>query len=180
MWIHWTSGWSDSMLLQLIALDPRDNLFVEKFLGIKPFVPVPAVPKPNQAVTGLSQGKLPQSLPTHLSQDHQHPLALPPKGFPKYVLLNDKGSEKEVTKEILTPSRNTPEDSWLIKELLFNPQAEEEAVKRWLEKELLPATPGLTVELHPEEELQMLSEVNSISSKVKTDSHTLWSSFVIS
>ena len=180
MWIHWTSGWSDSMLLQLIALDPRDKLFVEKFLGIKPFDSVPAVPKSNQAVTVLRQEGFPQSLPTHPSQDHQHPLALPPKGFPKYFLLNGEGSEKEVIEEILSPFRNTPEDAWLIKDLLFNPRVEGETVKKWLEEEILPVTPGLKVEFHPEEELQMQSELNRISSKVNTDSHTLWSSFVIS
>ena len=141
----------------------------------------------------LRQGVLPQSqfLPKHPRQDHQHPLALSPQGFPEYFLHeglpHDYGesSEEEVIEKILLPFRNKLEENseyaWLIKDMLFNPMEEGKTIKKWLTGELLPVTSGVEVEIHPEEKLQRKSESERISGKVNTDSHSslsLWDSFV--
>ena len=123
MWTHiWTSCWSftvnDQYILQLIAIDPEDDLFVEKFLGIRAFDSVPAVPHSEQSVTpepenktriklpthdpelveillrvqdNLRQGVLPQPpfLSKHPRRGHHHPLALSPHGFPAEYFLHE-------------------------------------------------------------------------------------------
>ena len=116
IWAYiWTECWTftvdDQLILQLIALDPKDDRFVEKFLGIRAFETVPAVPHTEPPVTSEPknktrikmpkhepelidillrirenqlQGKLPQPpfLAEHPRRGYHHPLALSPNGFP--------------------------------------------------------------------------------------------------
>ena len=50
-----TTGWpftiNDQYILQLVNLDPDDDLFVEKFLSIRAFETEPAVPYPRPPAT---------------------------------------------------------------------------------------------------------------------------------
>ena len=70
IWAHiWTNCWSftvnDQLILQLIAIDPKDDRYVEKFLGIRAFETVPAVPHPEPPVTPEPKNKTRIKMPTH-------------------------------------------------------------------------------------------------------------------
>ena len=191
MWTHiWTSCWSftinDQYLLQLIAIDPEDDLFVEKFLGIRAFDSVPAVPHSEQSVTpepenktriklpthdpelveillrvrdNLRQGVLPQPpfLSKHPRRGYHHPLALSPHGFPAEYFLHE-GLPHDY-------GENSEEE--VIKEILwpFKHKVEENSEYAWLIKDMLfnPMEEGKTIEkwLTGEAAFQELPPVSS-------------------
>ena len=113
----WSFTVNDQFILQLVSLDPDDDLFVEKFLSIRAFETELAVPYPRPPTTpepeinhrikkptvepelvqillkvrnDLRQGVLPQppSLKDHPWRGYHHPLALSPNGFPPEYWLH--------------------------------------------------------------------------------------------
>ena len=114
----WSFTVNDQFILQLVSLDPDDDLFVEKFLSIRAFETEPAVPYPRPPATpepeinhrikepthdpelvqillkvrdDLRRGVLPQPpfIEKHPWRGYHHPLALSPNGFPAEYWLHE-------------------------------------------------------------------------------------------